>query len=113
MNKKKVLLPKKPSQSLTPWLWIGTWSMGGEGFGAHDERESLDVLNAAVKNNIRHFDTAGFYAHGNSSSAKLYGLRGRSSSYLQRVDWSGRGGGCYTGHLRKSLNNSSTKALTD
>ncbi|UCF87297.1 MAG: aldo/keto reductase [Nitrospiraceae bacterium] len=66
MNNKKVLLPKKPSQSLFPWLWIGTWSMGGEGFGPHDERDSLNVLRAAVKNNIRHFDTAGFYAHGRS-----------------------------------------------
>jgi len=49
-----------------PWLWTGTWSMGGEGFGPHDERESLKVLELAVENGIRHFDTAGFYAHGRS-----------------------------------------------
>jgi len=66
MQKEKILLPLNATNALTPWLWIGTWSMGGEGFGRHDERESLRVLNAAVENNIRHFDTAGFYAHGKS-----------------------------------------------
>ncbi len=66
MQKDKKLYPKDPANTKTPWLWIGTWSMGGEGFGPHDERESLEVLNAAAENNIRHFDTAGFYAHGKS-----------------------------------------------
>ena len=40
--------------------------MGGEGFGPHDERESLRVLQKAHDNGLRHFDTAGFYAHGKS-----------------------------------------------
>lgn len=66
MKKEKMLLPSEAENAVTPWLWIGTWSMGGEGFGSHDERESLKVLMTAVENNIRHFDTAGFYAHGNS-----------------------------------------------
>ncbi len=66
MLKDKLLHPVDPSNDHTPWLWIGTWSMGGEGFGMHDERESLRVLSTAVENDIRHFDTAGFYAHGKS-----------------------------------------------
>lgn len=66
MIENKILLPKNPSNALTPWLWIGTWSMGGEGFGPHDERVSLKTLQSAAENNIRHFDTAGFYAHGKS-----------------------------------------------
>lgn len=66
MKKYKILLPIDPSNAHAPWFWIGTWSMGGEGFGKHDERESLRVLGTAVENNIRHFDTAGFYAHGRS-----------------------------------------------
>ena len=64
MQKDKKLYPKDPANTKTPWLWLGTWSMGGEGFGLHDERESLKVLYTAAENNIRHFDTAGFYAHG-------------------------------------------------
>ncbi len=66
MKANKILLPKDTANTLTPWLWIGTWSMGGEGFGPHDERDSLKVLHAAAENNITHFDTAGFYAHGKS-----------------------------------------------
>lgn len=66
MQQDKKLYPKDPANTKTPWLWIGTWSMGGEGFGPHDERESLKVLNTAAENNIRHFDTAGFYGHGKS-----------------------------------------------
>lgn len=66
MDSKKILLPVNPVNVETPWFWIGTWSMGGEGFGPHDEQESLRVLQKAAENNIRHFDTAGFYAHGKS-----------------------------------------------
>jgi aryl-alcohol dehydrogenase-like predicted oxidoreductase len=66
MQKDKQLFPKDPANAKTPWLWIGTWSMGGEGFGPHDERESLEVLHSAAENNVRYFDTAGFYAHGTS-----------------------------------------------
>ena len=66
MNKSKILLPLNSANAVIPWLWLGTWSMGGEGFGPHDERESLRVLHRAVENNMRHFDTAGFYAHGKS-----------------------------------------------
>jgi aryl-alcohol dehydrogenase-like predicted oxidoreductase len=66
MQSNKILLPKNPVDVPTPWLWLGTWSMGGEGFGQHDERESLKVLHSAVETGIRHFDTAGFYAHGRS-----------------------------------------------
>ncbi len=68
MIKIKLLLPIDHSNSSTPWLWIGTWSMGGEGFGSHDERESTEVLHTAAENNIRHFDTAGFYAHGKAEA---------------------------------------------
>ncbi len=66
MKSDKLLLPIDPCHADTPWLWIGTWSMGGEGFGNHDEQESLEVLALAAANNIRHFDTAGFYARGTS-----------------------------------------------
>lgn len=66
MKREKILLPVDASNVKYPWLWLGTWSMGGEGFGNHDERESLRVLHSAAEHNIRHFDTAGLYAHGKS-----------------------------------------------
>ncbi len=57
------------------WLWLGTWSLGGEGFGPSDSRDSLKVLEKALACGIRHIDTAGFYAHGESEKlvAKVIG----------------------------------------
>ncbi len=51
-----------------PWLWLGGWSLGGEGFGPHDEREAQRTVEYALYQGIRHFDTAGFYAHGRSEA---------------------------------------------
>ncbi|MBI5664513.1 MAG: aldo/keto reductase [Nitrospirae bacterium] len=94
MLKDKILLPLDSSSAYTPWLWIGTWSMGGEGFGSHDERESLRVLRTAVDHNIRHFDTAGFYAHGKSESLLQKILRSdRRDFFISSkggIVWSGR-----------------------
>ncbi|NOY61890.1 MAG: aldo/keto reductase [Gammaproteobacteria bacterium] len=58
--------PLDGEQPSMPWLWLGTWSMGGEGFGFCDARESQKLLESAVEKGVRHFDTAGFYAHGKS-----------------------------------------------
>ena len=64
-----------------PWLWLGGWSRGGEGFGPHDEREARRAVEYALYVGIRHFDTAGFYAEGRSESLlrkALHGQRGRA-----------------------------------
>ncbi len=119
MKKSKVLLPKEPANAHTPWLWIGTWSMGGEGFGPHNERDSLKVLHAAVENNIRHFDTAGFYAHGKSE--KL--LQKIIKTYRKEFFISSKGGLVWNGRkvehraspedLRKQLYESFDRLGTD
>lgn len=59
-----LLLPVDSEGCQIPWLWLGTWSMGGESFGECDMRVSLATLELALEQGIRHFDTAGFYAHG-------------------------------------------------
>ncbi len=68
-------LPIDPEGVLFPNLWIGTWSMGGEGFGPHDLGLSLRTLETAYEQGVRHFDTAGFYAQGRSEVllAKAFG----------------------------------------
>ncbi len=94
MKKEKILLPKDPSNVKRPWLWIGTWSMGGEGFGIHDERESMRVLESAVEKGIRHFDTAGFYAHGRSEELLRKVISGRREEFFVSskggLVWEGR-----------------------
>ncbi len=49
-----------------PWLWIGTWSMGGAGYGRADQRLCRQTIELAIEKGVRHFDTAGFYARGGS-----------------------------------------------
>ncbi|RMG68394.1 MAG: aldo/keto reductase, partial [Nitrospirae bacterium] len=65
-----------------------------EGFGPHDERQSLEVLKEALKEGIRHFDTAGFYAHGRSEELLQKALKGRRrSSFISTkggLKWQGR-----------------------
>ncbi len=106
MKKEKILLPKRPSAAGSPWLWIGTWSMGGEGFGHHDERESLRALWTAAENNIRYFDTAGFYAHGTSEKLLQQIIKTeREEFYI-----SSKGGLVWNG--RKVEHQASPEALT-
>jgi aryl-alcohol dehydrogenase-like predicted oxidoreductase len=61
-----VFAPLEQSETPMPWLWIGTWSMGGVGFGKSSLGESLSVIQKAYQAGVRHFDTAGFYARGRS-----------------------------------------------
>ena len=58
----------EPCDGLPRWpnLWLGCWSLAGEGFGPTDGRESRQLLQQAFDAGICHFDTAGFYAHGKS-----------------------------------------------
>ena len=42
-------LPVKGASVRYPWLWLGTWSLGGEGFGKHDLSESKDVITQAFE----------------------------------------------------------------
>ncbi len=93
MLKDKELYPVDKGPSIT-WLWIGTWSMGGEGFGPHDERLSAEVLKEAIQNGLTHFDTAGFYAHGRSEALLSRFIRKKRKSLFISTKggllWKGR-----------------------
>jgi len=71
----ELLRPVDAAHIAYPRVWIGTWSMGGEGFGPHDLGESVKTLEKAYQLGFRHFDTAGFYANGRSEEllAKVFG----------------------------------------
>ncbi len=75
----KILAPVDGAKSAFSQLWIGTWSMGGEGFGPHDLSLSVATLKKAYEKGFRHFDTAGFYAQGRSEELlkKVFSKRRR------------------------------------
>lgn len=61
------LLPQNGRPGHFPGLWLGTWKLGGIGFGFQDLSDSLNTLEAAYCRGIRYFDTAYFYAKGQSN----------------------------------------------
>lgn len=102
-----------------PWLWLGTWSMGGEGFGPQDARESMATLERALAAGVRHIDTAGFYGHGKSEQLVARILR----PHRRRLFLSTKGGLVWEGRevrhrarpedLRRALLDSLKRLRTD
>jgi aryl-alcohol dehydrogenase-like predicted oxidoreductase len=82
-------LPRKGGKPTLPWLWLGTWSLGGEGFGPSDLRISLQVIEKAFEAGIRHIDTANVYAHGKSEklvARVLGGANDLRESLMKNLD---------------------------
>ena len=59
-----IYLPKNPTKAKLPWLWLGTWSIGGYSWGKTDIKESTSIIETALERGITHIDTAGFYSQG-------------------------------------------------
>lgn len=93
-------------------IWLGTWGLGGQGFGFIDEKTALRTLDCAWDFGIQSIDSAFFYAQGGSERLISKWLRGkkRDSVFL-----SSKGGLCWSNHrvlhdasevgLRKALEN--------
>ena len=56
-------------------LVLGTWSLGGSHFGSYDTRIAGDVIKQAYERGIRQFDSAEFYAKGQSQVILRNALR--------------------------------------
>ena len=90
-------LEPKIGYSTYPKLWLGTWSLGGEGFGAVDGRESVQLLVNALHDGFRHFDSAQFYAHGKSDAYLAKAIK-RSQLKREEIFISGKGGLLWEGN---------------
>ena len=75
-------------------VWIGTWSLGGEMYGRSDARESVQLIRRAFDAGLFFYDTAGFYAHGQSEMLLAKALAGhRREVFLCTkggLQWQGR-----------------------
>lgn len=54
---------------------IGTWVMGGDVWGAADDRQSIDTIKAAVENGVNIIDTAAIYADGHAEQVTGMALK--------------------------------------
>ena len=109
-------LQAKSGHSSHPQLWLGTWSLGGEGFGPVDGRESVLLLQKALAAGFRHFDSAQFYAHGKSEAYLAKAIK-RSGIKREEIFISSKGGLNWQGNIvihdgsEKALRNTLHKSL--
>lgn len=59
-----------------PALILGTWALGGSHFGAYDTDNALSVIRQCYDEGIRQFDSAEFYAKGQSQDILKKALAG-------------------------------------
>ena len=72
------------SDVLVSELILGCWAMGGDYFGATEDKSSLEALEVSYENGVNTFDTAEIYGDGRSEwwarlPAGLAGTRCESS----------------------------------
>lgn len=90
----------------SPNLWLGTWKLGGMHFGPYEEKTALSTLSLAIESGITHYDTAHFYAKGNSNKVLAKALK---NTQRNKVFISSKGGLHWQTNTVKK--NASPKAL--
>ena len=67
-------------------IGLGTWAMGGGdwkfGWGAQDDRASVDAIRAALDAGINWIDTAAVYGHGHSETLVAEAIQGRRDDLI-------------------------------
>jgi aryl-alcohol dehydrogenase-like predicted oxidoreductase len=63
-------------------MGIGLWAMGGTSWGATEDRESLNTIDAALDAGITFFDTADVYGDGHSEKLLGQAMKGRRNRFI-------------------------------
>ncbi len=72
-------------------LSLGLWAIGGDEWGAVDDRESLDLISTALDMGINFFDTADVYGLGHSEELLGQAMQGRREQFIvaTKIGWVG------------------------
>ncbi len=72
-------------------IGIGLWAIGGDQWGEVDDRESLDMIDAALDMGINFFDTADVYGSGHSEEVLGKAMKGRREKFIvaTKIGWTG------------------------
>ena len=77
------------SDVLVSELILGCWAMGGDYFGATEDKSSLEALEVSYENGVNTFDTAEIYGDGRSERGGGRGCppdwQGQGANHLQGV----------------------------
>jgi aryl-alcohol dehydrogenase-like predicted oxidoreductase len=72
-------------------IGLGLWAIGGDEWGEVEDRESLDVISAALDMGINFFDTADVYGTGHSEELLGKAMQGRRDKFIvaTKIGWVG------------------------
>jgi aryl-alcohol dehydrogenase-like predicted oxidoreductase len=72
-------------------IGVGLWAIGGDEWGEVDDRESLDMIDAALDMGINFFDTADVYGMGHSEKLLGTAMKGRREKFIvaTKIGWVG------------------------
>ena len=72
-------------------LGLGLWAIGGDEWGEVEDRESLDMISAALDMGINFFDTADVYGLGHSEELLGQAMKGRREKFIvaTKIGWVG------------------------
>ena len=70
-------------------LGLGLWAMGGDQWGATEDQNSLDTIDAALDAGITFFDTADVYGAGHSEELLGKAMQGRRDKFIvaTKIGW--------------------------
>ena len=70
-------------------LSLGLWAIGGDEWGEVEDRESLDLISAALDMGINFFDTADVYGMGHSEELLGRAMQGRRDKFIvaTKIGW--------------------------
>jgi len=74
-----------------PAVSVGLWAIGGDYWGPTDDRQSLDVIDAALDLGVNFFDTADVYGGGHSEELLGRAMKGRRDRFIvaTKIGWQG------------------------
>ena len=72
-------------------IGVGLWAIGGDAWGETQDRESLDMISAALDMGINFFDTSDVYGDGHSERLLGQAMQGRREKFIvaTKIGWRG------------------------
>ncbi len=72
-------------------IGVGLWAIGGDQWGEVDDRDSLDMIDAALDLGINFFDTADVYGGGHSEELLGKAMKSRRDQFVvaTKIGWKG------------------------
>lgn len=72
-------------------IGLGLWAIGGDEWGEVDDRESLEMISAALDLGINFYDTADVYGNGHSETLLGRAMKGRREKFVvaTKIGWLG------------------------